>query len=527
MSSGSTSDSVYSWKRHPDGQAVRLSMPFHGGEGRKAFIDIPANDSAAHHALASANGKTAKQIESHPALTRHLKKLHGAANLVGPLTADNDPRGITKESVMSQPDFHKIVSDAMNGSKYGSVLHSAVRGALKAHGLEDTHYVSHTPQGGTHIHDRKTGKIVHTVDSGNGPGIGDKSGSRTVRRESTSPKGKLHMTEKTRRRKADQLDETAASDTIQAHPTAETSKAGLMATLMAQAATMDVSKLQDMLAQIGHEADTIPDDAAARNLASIAPKGDAKAAMTQAMREDIDQLFGDQQLSEEFKEKSTVLFEAAVEARVIAVAQELQEQYESQLVEKTIEITEQLSQQVDMYLSHAVDTWLEQNEVAIESSLRNKITEQFVTQLGQLFMENNFIVPESDVDVVEALTDQVQELEAQLNDQIQENIEMTSVLEQFAQEEVFNEVSEGLTLTQVERLRTLSEGVEFEDVDSYKNKLAIIKENYFKKTTPSRGTLVESLTEVDPDNAPDNQEHEYVDPAVERYAAAIARTVKK
>jgi hypothetical protein len=523
MSSGSTSDSVYSWKPHPDGQAVRLSMPFHGGEGRKAFIDIPANDSAAHHALASANGKTAKQIESHPALTRHLKKLHGAANLVGPLSAHNDPR----ESIMEQPNYKEIVRLAQSQTgKYGHGAR-AIQNALNDAGHGDTHYVKGYPSGEIDIHDKATGKIVHSTSSPKSGGADGKYGSRTVRHESTSPKGKLHMTEKTRRRKADQLDETAASDTIQAHPTAETSKAGLMATLMAQAATMDVSKLQDMLAQIGHEADTIPDDAAARNLASIAPKGDAKAAMTQAMREDIDQLFGDQQLSEEFKEKSTVLFEAAVEARVIAVAQELQEQYESQLVEKTIEITEQLSQQVDMYLSHAVDTWLEQNEVAIESSLRNKITEQFVTQLGQLFMENNFIVPESDVDVVEALTDQVQELEAQLNDQIQENIEMTSVLEQFAQEEVFNEVSEGLTLTQVERLRTLSEGVEFEDVDSYKNKLAIIKENYFKKTTPSRGTLVESLTEVDPDNAPDNQEHEYVDPAVERYAAAIARTVKK
>lgn len=335
------------------------------------------------------------------------------------------------------------------------------------------------------------------------------------------------MTEKTRRRKADQLDETAASDTIQAHPTAETSKAGLMATLMAQAATMDVSKLQDMLAQIGHEADSIPDGAAAHNLSTIMPKGDAKTAITQAMKEDIAQLFGDQQLSEEFKEKTTVLFEAAVEARVITVAQELQEQFEQQLVEKTAEITDELQQQIDMYLSRAVDVWLEQNEVAIESSLRNKITEQFVAQLGEVFAQNNFIVPESDVDVVESLAEQVKELEEQLNNQIQENIEMTSVLEQFAQEEVFNEVSEGLALTQVERLRTLSEGVEFEDVDSYKNKLTIIKENYFKKATPSRGTLVESLSEVDPDNAPENQEQGYSDPAIERYAAAISRTVKK
>ena len=208
-------------------------------------------------------------------------------------------------------------------------------------------------------------------------------------------------------------------------------------------------------------------DMSAKNRASITTK------------EDIDAMFQGQDLSEEFKEKATVVFEAAVNARIEEAKVGLIEQYDQTFEQAKEEIQQEIAEKLDDYLDYVVEQWMEQNEIAVESSLRSEISEEFITGLKTLFEEHNIDVPEDKVNVVEELAAQVQELEAMLNDTINENIELKKVTVEVEKDEIFSEVAEGLAHTQIEKLATLSEGVSFDDAGTYKRKLQIVKENYF------------------------------------------------
>lgn len=326
------------------------------------------------------------------------------------------------------------------------------------------------------------------------------------------------------KKKAVQLNEdTAAAQSIEAKPS-DASRASMMLDIMNLCGSLDKSTLEATLAQIGKEAKDIPEGAAASNRASVAAKGDAKSVVTQAMKEDIAELFGSADLTEEFKEKTAVLFEAAVNARVLVVESELQEQYEAKLVEEVKTISEATIDQVDQYLSRTAEKWLEDNQVAIDKSLATEVVEGFMTGLHQLFTEHYVTVPEGKVDVVEALTARVDELETLYNEQTQQVIEMTEALEKKSQEETFAEVAEGLALTQVDKLKKLCEGVEFNDADSYKSKLTIIREHHFPvKRSPGPQTLLEQTT----GDEPADQTVKFNDPSIKSYYAAISRTIKK
>lgn len=325
-------------------------------------------------------------------------------------------------------------------------------------------------------------------------------------------------------------EETAAAATIKAKPS-DATKAGMMASAMGVMAGMnknDLSSwLEQALALIGHEADTIPPDAAAKNAASVAMKGSpldiALPNLGSAMKEDIAELFGSEELTEEFKEKTSVLFEAAVNARVLAEVAALEEQYEEKLNEEIDFITESLAEKVDQYLTYVAETWAQENQVAIESSLRAEITEGFIDGLRNLFAEHYVTFPENKVDVVESLVTENEKLREKLNEEIKFNIELTSLVEDYTKEDIFNEASEGLALTQVQKFKTLVEGVEFDDVESYKKKLAIVKENYFKQPASSKPTsfITEEL------EADESTEVRYLEPQIAHYASAISRTAKK
>lgn len=325
-------------------------------------------------------------------------------------------------------------------------------------------------------------------------------------------------------------EETAAAASIHAHPS-DASKAGMMANAMSVMASMDkndLSKwLESALALIGHEADTIPDGTSQRNAASVAMKGSpldiAMPNLGQAMKEDIADLFGSEEISEEFKEKTSVLFEAAVNARVLAEMTALEELYEEKLNEQIDVVTESLAEQVDQYLSYVAETWAKENQVAIESSLRSEIAEGFIDGLRNLFAEHYVTFPEDKVDIVESLATENEKLKAKLNEEIKFNIELTSLVEDYTKEDVFNEVSEGLALTQVQKFKTLVEGVDFDDVDAYKRKLEIVKENYFNKPSSSKKTsfITEEL-ETD-----ESTEVRYLEPQIAQYASAISRTIKR
>lgn len=258
--------------------------------------------------------------------------------------------------------------------------------------------------------------------------------------------------------------------------------------------------------------------AAASNKASIAAKTSA------AVKEDIDAMFSNEDLSEGFKEKAVTIFEAAVSTRVEQIVESMQAEQEQQIQEQVAQITEGLTATVNEYLDYVVEQWMEENKVAIEHSLRTEVTEGFINGLHKLFAENYLEVPEDKVDVVEELAAKVEELEAKLNDSINENIELKSVVAESQKDKIFAEVTEGLAATQIEKLRTLSEGVEYSNAETYAKKLQIVKESYFADSKKSSVTV---LTEETGTESVETAVAKAVDPTVAKYVSAISRTAKK
>lgn len=270
-------------------------------------------------------------------------------------------------------------------------------------------------------------------------------------------------------------------------------------------------------------------DNAGANKASVAAK---PSAASSSVKEEIDGLFGED-LSEEFKEKATVVFEAAVASRIAEERVALEEDFAAKKAEleesfevAKAELTEELSNQVSDYLDYVVEQWMKNNEVAIESSLNTIIAEEFIEKLKTLFEESYIQVPKEKTDLVAEMAAQVEALEAKLNATIEENIELSKIVEASEQSAIFDQVSEGLVMTQVEKLRTLAEGVEFDSAEGYRKKLEIVKEQYFGE---KKATTVKSIEESEIVELDEEVTHTPAKAAgpVANYVSAIARTVKK
>lgn len=271
-------------------------------------------------------------------------------------------------------------------------------------------------------------------------------------------------------------------------------------------------------------------DMAASNKATIATK---PSAASSSMKEDVAAMLDGFDLSEEFKTQASTLFEAAVAARVAEERTSLEEQLlakEEELTESfeaaKLELIEEVSTKVDEYLNYVVKEWIEDNKIAIESSLRSELTEDLISSIKAVFEEKHVILPEEQVDVVEQLATRVEELEAELNATLDRNITLTSALEESMKNEVFDEVAEGLAMTQIEKFRSLAEGVNFKDAASYAHKLQIVKEQYFgeKKHTPAVLIEEREMVELTEDKAAPVGNS--TDP-VSKYVSAISRTIKK
>ena len=237
-------------------------------------------------------------------------------------------------------------------------------------------------------------------------------------------------------------------------------------------------------------------------------------------------MFDGQELSEEFKDKASTLFEAAVTARISLEVAKLEEQFEESLEEVRTEITEGLEKGLDTYLDYVVEKWMDDNKVAIESSLRNEIMEEFIGGLKNLFAENYIEMPEEKIDVVESLANKVEELEAALAESINENAELKDVVAESIRQDVLNDLAEGLTMTQAEKFFALAEGIDFDgDLDVYAKKLSVVKEQYFSKKSPTTAVNIEE--ETFEGDVGTQQASVSVDPSVGKYAQAISRTIKK
>lgn len=208
--------------------------------------------------------------------------------------------------------------------------------------------------------------------------------------------------------------------------------------------------------------------------------GDDKEEMKKKMKEDIDALFADDDtISESFKTKAVTIFEARVLDRVAQIEEQIESQYASMLEEAVETIKNDLTEKVDDYLNYVVEQWMEENELAVESGLRSEITEDFISGLRNLFAEHYINVPEDKVDLVEELASKVETLENKLNEEIETNIEYKKQLTEAIKAHHVNEVCEGLTATQVEKIRQLAESVDFSTEEEYVEKLETIRENYF------------------------------------------------
>ena len=216
-----------------------------------------------------------------------------------------------------------------------------------------------------------------------------------------------------------------------------------------------------------------------------------KMKMKEKMKEDVDALFADDStISEEFKSKVSTIFEARVADRVSQIEEETEAKYAGMLEEAVESIRADLTEKVDDYLSYVVEQWMKDNEIAIESGLRSELTEDFIAGMRNLFAEHYIDVPAEKVDLVDELAGKVEELESKLNEEIERAVDLKKSLVESRKVEMTREVCEGLTDTQVEKIKSLAESVEFSTEDEYKQKLETIRENYFpsnaKKATEAQ-----------------------------------------
>jgi hypothetical protein len=203
-------------------------------------------------------------------------------------------------------------------------------------------------------------------------------------------------------------------------------------------------------------------------------------ATFQSYDEDIEAMLSGENLSEDFKAKAATIFESAVNSRVVAIVEQVEQELAQQFEEAVEQVKEELSTKVDDYLNYMVEEWVKENQVAIESGLRAEIVEDFINGLRGLFVEHYIDIPEDKVNVVEELTAKVEELEASLNEQINSAVEMKKELSEHKKIEAIHAVCEGLTQTQVEKMKSLAEGTEFTTEEEFNKKLNTIKESYFK-----------------------------------------------
>lgn len=201
--------------------------------------------------------------------------------------------------------------------------------------------------------------------------------------------------------------------------------------------------------------------------------------------DDISALSEGEELSETFASKAKTIFEAAVKAKLIAAMEVMQEQYKTQLVEEVTAIKEELTQRVDAYLEYVAEEWIEENALQVETGIKSELSESFMSGLKGLFEEHYVEIPEDRYDVLEGMVERLDEMESKLNEQIERNVLLNQRLSEAVSDTIFNEVTEGLALTQKEKLAGLAEGVEFEGEADYREKLETLKESYFPRATSS------------------------------------------
>ena len=229
------------------------------------------------------------------------------------------------------------------------------------------------------------------------------------------------------------------------------------------------------------------------------------------LTDDVKALFEGEELSDTFQEKARTIFEATVKSKIVSVKESLEAEFSKKLEEEVSEFKTKLQERVDNYLHYVATEWIEENALQVESGIRGELSESFMTGLKGLFEEHYVSIPEEKYDVLEAMVTKLDEMENKLNEQIDSNVALTKRLSVSVSDNILDEASAGLALSQKEKLAELAKGVEFESEEQYREKLNTLKESYFAKKPVSESQEVTEETSINED----------VSPAMDAYLQAL------
>jgi uncharacterized protein YaaR (DUF327 family) len=225
-------------------------------------------------------------------------------------------------------------------------------------------------------------------------------------------------------------------------------------------------------------------------------------------------------LSEEFKQKTAIIFEAAIKSKISEEIDRLETEYATSLEEEVAATKADLVEKVDSYLNYVVEQWMEDNKLAIQTGLRTEIAEGFMSKLKDLFTESYIDVPESKVDLVDELAAQVEELEEQLNKTTGDAIRLAEDLEMYKRDAIVREAARDLAETQVGKLKSLVEDIDFENEETFARKVSVVKESYFTKKATSSTVIIDEEAEEDA------EEQTAPSDVMQQYVNAIRKSVK-
>ena len=213
------------------------------------------------------------------------------------------------------------------------------------------------------------------------------------------------------------------------------------------------------------------------------------------IEEDVAALFEGEELSEEFQEKAKTIFETTIKSKVSQITEELKNEFEQSLTEEVASIKEEIEDRADAYLEYVADEWLAENALSVEQGLKTEMTDSFLTGMKSLFEDHYVSIPEEKYDVLNSMVDKLDEMEGKLNEQIKNNVALNKRLAESSAEAIFAEATEGLALSQKDKLATLAENVEFDSEETYREKLVTLRKSYFPENAGVQRDNSENLSE--------------------------------
>jgi len=242
-----------------------------------------------------------------------------------------------------------------------------------------------------------------------------------------------------------------------------------------------------------------------------------------SIEEDVNALFAGEELSEEFQDKARTIFETAIKTKAAEITEAVKAEYEAQLAEEVASVKSELVERVDSYLEYVAQEWMSENQIAIEHGLKTEMTESFLVGMKSLFEDHYVSIPEERYDVIESMVDKLDEMESKLNEQINKNVALNKRLAESVADVIFAEVSEGLAVTQKEKLASLAENVEFDGEETYREKLVTLRNSYFSEGATSAQREVAEEVEV----VEESQQTQSMSPLMESYLSVLQRASKK